>query len=154
MKTIKELYPDLGDEPFNGVYDYSPLIESIAPIVIQADDHDYQGDSRILFFHENRYGYLQFGWGSCSGCDALQACESISQIEALRDELVSQIRWFNTKEETLEFFNNHDWKADYSYKQEEQEKFIQKVKNFLTEAIDKVSLQSQSHQLKQILKKE
>ena len=63
MRPITEVY---SDESYFG--DYQPLLESFEyDILLQIDDNDYQGDSRLLFKDGDRFGILTFGWGSCSG---------------------------------------------------------------------------------------
>lgn len=59
-----------------GPSSYQPIMDSFGNIILQVDDNDYQGDSRLLYREDDRIGFLQFGWGSCSGCDSLQACHS------------------------------------------------------------------------------
>jgi hypothetical protein len=115
MKTAKELYK------VNERYSwgsYQPIIDSFGTVFVQVDDADYQGDTRVLYRADNTYGYLCFGWGSCSGCDALQACDTIEQVDELIDQLRGQIKWFVDRQEALSFFRSHDWKGDYSYSQE------------------------------------
>lgn len=133
MKPISEVYPDLaGRESFYGPGDYGPLLLSMGhEIMLQVDDDDYQGDSRLLLKDGDKVGYLQFGWGSCSGCDALQACNTIGEIEELRDELKSQIRWFDTKADAHKFFEEHDWEGDYSWHHEVQKQFVIEAKALL-----------------------
>jgi DNA-binding Lrp family transcriptional regulator len=130
MKQANEIY-DASDR--YGWDDYKPMLEAIGTILVQVDDEDYQGDSRVLYSEGNRIGFLQFGWGSCSGCDALQGAETIEQVQELMDELVSQIKWFDNKEDALKFFNEHDWEGDYDYHAKERTEFIEKVKNILQE---------------------
>jgi len=48
MKSAKEMYPEL-EEPFYGPGSYGPLLESLGTIVVQVDDSDYSGDSRVLY---------------------------------------------------------------------------------------------------------
>lgn len=130
MKTAKEIYP-----PDNtwGWAEYQPMLAEFGEILVQVDDKDYQGDSRVLYKEGDRIGYLNFGWGSCSGCDALQACANIDKVQDLMDELYGRIKWFDSREEALKFFNEHDWEGDYSYHATEQNEFIEKVKNILQE---------------------
>lgn len=106
MKPIQDVYPDMG-ENFYGPCDYAPLLESMGTIVARVDQDDYQGDSWVLFRDGDRFGYLQFGWGSCSGCDALQSCSNYYEIETLRDSLVTQIRW-GTRGETVAYLRAID----------------------------------------------
>ena len=68
--------------------DYQPIVDSFGNVLIQVDDADYQGDTRVLYEKDGKYGYLNFGWGSCSGCDALQACCNIEEIQELINSLV------------------------------------------------------------------
>jgi hypothetical protein len=135
MKTAKEIYGnDLDGEPFYGPCEYSPILAEFGEIVVKVDDNDYQGDSRVLYRDGDRWGYLQFGWGSCSGCDALQACDTFAEIDALMSELQGQIRWFDSAAEALDFFRSHDWEGDYCCQSDEQNDFIQKATAALEKA--------------------
>jgi len=132
MTTAKELYNYEDEIYFWGPNNYQPMLDSFGTIVIQVDDNNYQGDSRVLYQSGSMFGWLQFGWGSCSGCDALQACENIEEVQELMNELQNSIKWFFDKEEAIEFFETHDWKGDYSYwNNGEQKVFIDKVLKFL-----------------------
>jgi hypothetical protein len=136
MKDIREVY-DASESGYFYAYDYSPLLESFGyEIVVQIDEHNYQGDSWLLFRDDNRYGYLCFGWGSCSGCDALQACGSYQEIEALQHELYNAILWFDSLDETLQWFYTHDWEGDYSWSRGEQQQFRTEAINYLKEHVN------------------
>lgn len=132
-RSIAEVYPSEAKEQaengsFYGPSDYDPLLRSWGyGVLLQVDDEDYQGDSRLLLKRwisgGMQYGYLKFGWGSCSGCDSLQACSTLEEIEALRRELHAQIRW-GTRPELLEFFKTHDWQGDYDWHHGETRRFV------------------------------
>jgi hypothetical protein len=125
MKDIKEVYPGQSESGYFNVCNYNPLLNSLGyEVILKVDDEDYQGDSRVLFKQDNKIGYLQFGWGSCSGCDALQACESYEQIDELRSEVLRGIKWFDNAEQALKFFTNHDWEGDCCQDQDKQKEFI------------------------------
>lgn len=131
MKKATELYPDYAkNEQENGYFycpgDYQPILDEFGEILVQVDDKGYQGDSRVLYRDGSRYGWLQFGWGSCSGCDALQACDSMAEVQELMDNLHDEIRWFDNKEEAVKFFETHDWEGDYSWHADEQKEFIRR----------------------------
>lgn len=133
MKAIRDVYPEEDGEYFE-VCDYNLLLESFEyENILQVDDDDYQGDSRVLFRDGYRFGYLLFGWGSCSGCDSLQGCSSYEELEDLQNELYDSIMWFETSKSALNYFKNHDWKGDYSWNYKEQKEFIKKVKVVLAE---------------------
>ena len=113
---------------YNELYDYTPMINAFGKVAIRVDDHDYQGDTRVLYhdhYDYNRIGHLIFGWGSCSGCDALQRCESIEEVQELCNYLENSIKWFDSQEEALEWFENHDWEGDYYwYDRGETRKYV------------------------------
>jgi hypothetical protein len=103
---------------FSMTGDYLPLLQSFGPIIIKVDDDDYQGDSRVLYKgYDDKFGVLVFGFGSCSGCDALQACDSYDDLEQLRLQLESSIKW-GIVSETLEYLIGHDWDVDATYGRE------------------------------------
>jgi len=138
MKSIQEVYPQCQeDDYFSYPSDYRPLLESFGyEILIQIDDHDYQGDSRLLYFDEGRYGILVFGWGSCSGCDSLQACSSYEDIDELRDRLFHEIKWFDNASDCLEYFEKHDWEGDFSWHDEEMKVFLEDGKELIKKRIE------------------
>lgn len=136
MKTAVELYPDYEKEEqekgyIYGPSNYQPILAEFGTIFVQVDDEDYQGDSRILYRDGSLFGWLQFGWGSCSGCDALQACVSMEEVQELIDQLHDSIKWFDSKEDAIEFFENHDWSGDYSWDSGEQKEFVRRVLDVL-----------------------
>lgn len=88
LKGIKKFRGDLCD--------YSPIIDSFGDVVVRVDDDDYYGDSFVLLRKNDQYGFLCFGWGSCSGCDALQGCETVEQLDELINELRESINWFDS----------------------------------------------------------
>jgi hypothetical protein len=125
MDDIRELYGAHVAE-WNSVYgeesdhfwapsDYTPLLESIAPIALQKDEEDYQGSSFVLYRDGARWGYLAFGWGSCSGCDALQGCESWNEVAELRQELNSDVYWEPDATAMLRWIVNRNWVGDWSW---------------------------------------
>lgn len=138
MKTIAEIYPEFAElgGGYSSLYDYGPLIEGFGyEVAVRVDDEDYQGDTRILYRDGGKYGVLIFGWGSCSGCDALQACSSLSEVEELQQELHTAIKWYDTAADALLYFNTHDWEGDYCWHQEETRKFIEEAKEHLRAVI-------------------
>lgn len=136
MKDIREVYP-LSDydvengETFPWVSDYVPMLESMGAVLLQVDDDDYQGDSRVLYRDGERVGLLIFGWGSCSGCDALQACSTYGEVDALRGELLNGIKWFASPADALQYFNTHDWEGDYSWSDDKSREFVAKAQALL-----------------------
>lgn len=111
---------------------YSDLIESAGLTVVSEKDFgDYQGD---LVFHlvQNTpegaaHGILIQGYGSCSGCDALEAATpsfwdledadehghhpDLENVFALRDQMVASVAWHGTEawEKITSETENTDW---------------------------------------------
>jgi hypothetical protein len=142
MKPIDQVYPEYAAQQaqngyFYGPCDYMPLLESFGyTILLKLDDQDYQGDSRLIFQDGARFGVMIFGWGSCSGCDALQGCDNMEEIAQLRDELHDSIKWFDSAAECLTYFNTHDWVGDYSWHADETKEFIAQGKEILSKLVD------------------
>ena len=119
-EILMKIYPGLNEDGhwLYGVYDYQPLIDSFGEVLNQVELGSYQGDTTALLQKDNLYGLLQFGWGSCSGCDALQGCNNINELVELYEDLRNSIRWIS-KEEMLKFFKEHDWEGGHSWYEQE-----------------------------------
>lgn len=104
--SAKEIYPYAQQDGwFDSPWDYDPIIQSFGEVLISVRDDDYQGDTRVLLKEDGQYGFLVVGWGSCSGCDALQAAESYEEIDSLIETLRNAIRWFSSIEEAKKYIN-------------------------------------------------
>ena len=103
MKLAKELYKNEGYW-----WDYQPMLNEFGKILLQVDEDDYQGDSFLIYKKDNKYGLLIFGWGSCSGCDALQGCTNIDEVQELMNQLYNDIKWFDSLQELKNYISNND----------------------------------------------
>jgi len=118
INVLNVYHEELKDGWHWGVGGYESMVEAFGQrVLVATDDGDYQGDSYRLIADgdepHQRYGILIFGWGSCSGCDALQACGSVSELQELADSLQDSIKWFSHKEALREYMENHDWEGDW-----------------------------------------
>ena len=131
---VRALFPDASLRSYifmgatrsylTGVSDYDPIIQSFGDVLVQVDDNDYSGDTRALLRKDGRYGFLNFGWRSCSGCDGLQACSSYEDVEDLITSLKGDIKWFDTLAQAQAYIaNDEERQGSYYYHQEEWEKF-------------------------------
>ena len=94
--------------------EYEQLYKHFGRVLIARDFGEYSGDTLIVLQAPNsRYGYLRIGWGSCSGCDALQACDTVEEIDILQRELYDSIVWCDSAGEMGAWLQAHDWKGDY-----------------------------------------
>lgn len=133
MFISEKLYPgQFDDESYSyGPSNYNPIVQYLGQVIIKQDDKDYRGDSRILYKGESgRYGYLIFGWGSCSGCDSLQRSESYEDIDRLINFLKTQLKWFDSLDELKEYFKTKDWELDWEWHSDETKRFIKDVLDY------------------------
>ena len=138
MATAIDLYPNQykeDDDYHYGPYDYQPIINSFGEVLIQVDDNDYQGDTRVLLYGELGYGVLIFGWGSCSGCDSLQSCKSYEEIDDLIKDFNHDIKWFSSLEDCQLWAKNRDWELQYEWHCKETKEFVDKLINYKKEII-------------------
>lgn len=128
---MRTLMKDLCGSDSWSWYDYTPMIESFGKVIAREYENDYQGDTWVLLVGSyGKYGYLCFGWGSCSGCDALQGCNTIEDVQELSDDLYNA-KWFDSSKECLDWFEKHDWNGDYSWGKEERDNFVKSSINYL-----------------------
>jgi hypothetical protein len=116
---------------------YRDLIDSISvEILLQVDDNDYQGDSRVLVRDYRRYGLLFFGRGSCSGCDALQAAEGDeAEMARLRDDPRRSIHWENSAAGLLAYIESKDWTLEFSGDDEASRAFRERARQILFDVV-------------------
>lgn len=114
---------------------YTDLIDSMeVEVLAEVDEDKYQGSSWLIVKDGERYGYMSYGWGSCSGCDALAACADAQDATDLRDELWNGIRWENSAAELLTYFVETDWELKWEYHASEFQAFLVAAKNVLYNA--------------------
>ena len=113
MGRAREFYGDELDDDLVCVCGYQPIIDSFGKVIVQVEDNDYQGDTRVVYEKDGQYGFLNFGWGSCSGCDALQACSSEKEVDDLIDSLEQDVKWFASLDELKNYLTAKE--RDYSY---------------------------------------
>ncbi len=93
---------------------YEDMVASIGDILLRVNQDDYQGDTWCIVQSGTHYGYVNFGWGSCSGCDALEGTNTWEEYYELRDNVANGTHWENSARELLEWFKTHDWGGDYT----------------------------------------
>lgn len=122
------IFPDVDFDGVGHLHDYSPIIESFGDVLVQVDEDDYSGDSFVLLRKVDQYGFLCFGWGSCCGCDALQACETVEHLDELINELQNDIKWFDSLAEAKTYIADDPLRrGSHYYHAEEWNEFKTKV---------------------------
>jgi hypothetical protein len=135
LKDMREVYPK-EHEGYWG--DYTPMLNSFGELVIaHADFGGYQGDTSAIIFDNGSYGYLNFGWGSCPFCDALQGCKTFSELNELAKYTYSVIVWCDSADKMISWLRTHDWEGDYLY-----QAYGLEVRDFISNAIEKITKHS------------
>ena len=127
ISIAEKLYPgytsfeDEDDSSFGGpyfewgIYEYDPILTYLADkyggkVEYRKELDIYQGDEFVLMSSSNDsdtwYRVLVFGFGSCTGCDALQSCKSYEEIDNIITSFDSSIGYFNNVDELKEYVND------------------------------------------------
>lgn len=112
---------------------YRDLLALMGEPVVVEQVGSYQGDYLVLFKgHGDLWGFLTFGYGSCSGCDALEACSDPADLEALYTRLRDSVKW-ESKDAMREYVANKDYRGEfYGGYESDWTKFRQKALEALT----------------------
>jgi hypothetical protein len=114
---VKDLFPKCNARYCFNPPCYRDLINTMCDeIMIESSDHNYQGSTFCLLRKGDKYGYLEFGWGSCSVCDALQAVTGWDDLQQLYDNLNNSIRWFDSTKDFYKWCKeDHDWEGSFAW---------------------------------------
>lgn len=113
-------------------FTYEDLVASFEyEVSLMQSIGDYQGDYFVLLENNGEYGYLVFGYGSCSGCDALQSLQTVEEVRAYRDGLAESIRWFPGKQELAAFLHHHDAEGSWYGHKDDWSRFKAKALDVL-----------------------
>ena len=139
LDLAKSLYPQEEQEQeqewsYFSEYNYDPIINSFGEVVLRKTIGEYQGDTYAIVKKGDLLGYLAIGWGSCSGCDALQACSSHDDVARLIGHIASNVRW-GSAADLLHYFTTHDWEGDYIYHDEEFKEWKDEVVKWLEKEV-------------------
>lgn len=141
IEKLKSLYPYERDSDYFYVSDYGPLDALIGEEVVCVSDPDYQGETRILYqkmnednMFDDMYTVRTYYWGSCSGCDALQACSSWEDLLDYAQSHIANVQWFN-REELIQHLDNiiaeHEKSNYWGYHCSEEMQFLRECYEYL-----------------------
>lgn len=115
------------DGEFSSSGNYKDIAKLFGHVLVEVVGGSYQGDMWFLIENRGKYGFLNVGYGSCSGCDALQACSSFDEANVLIESMENGIQWFNSLKEAQDYISNEDRKTSYFYYEQEWPEFVKKV---------------------------
>jgi hypothetical protein len=93
----------------SSVSTYAELIDSMGfdAVLAEVSTDDYQGDTYSLAIQGSRIGLVVFGWGSCSGCDALDAAHgNLAELTQVRDDIYKGVHWFDSYQSLADWLND------------------------------------------------
>lgn len=130
-KNLTEiLYGPYEEDDYFRYSSYNPIVKHFGDILVENHDNDYQGDSRYLIQTAGKIGFLVIGWGSCSGCDALQACSNDHDLRELVDSLWSQVKWFDNLLQAKMYLNSEEREGSYYSHTSNWERFVREVNSY------------------------
>ena len=110
---------------------YEQLYHSFGPVLLDEGYGSYSGDTLVLYGHnwEGPVAYLNFGWGSCSYCDALEACDTIAEVNELMGQLYRSVRYFDDVDAFLAWATGEGGTGSFEWYEDDGLKdFVEKVK--------------------------
>lgn len=76
---------------------YTSVVETFGyEIVLSERLGSWQGDIVFVLKNEDRVGFLVVGYGSCAGCDVLEAIRTMDGLKSFALGLHSNIKWFQS----------------------------------------------------------
>jgi hypothetical protein len=132
MSDVRTLFPrcehrdEDGDLMWFETPSHDELIAALGwEVAASVTERDYQGKIFVLLRDGRRFGFLAVGFGSCSVCDALQACGTYDDLAELRDQLIRAVRWEESAAGMAAYLRAHDWDVQwYGSHREEKTEFL------------------------------
>ena len=112
--------------------DYKDIVDRIGPVLTELSNDYYSGDTFVIYGEswDGEVAYLNFGWGSCSGCDALQACTELDEADKVIAALYAEIKHFENVHKLYDYLS--DEKANrWEYFNSEYKKLVLEVEQHL-----------------------
>lgn len=72
----------------------------------------YQGDYAVVVKKDDMLGFVVIGYGSCSGCDAFEACDTKEEYDTLMLDTLSSIQWGGPeaiRSKITNLFDDNNW---------------------------------------------
>ena len=124
-----------------GTVSYSTLTNQLGNPLVTVSTADYSGDTYILMANtKGDFGVLTFGWGSCSGCDALEAAyHDWDALQRVADDVERSVRWYGSRAEVLDYLQSENRKFEHSWGSAEYQDFIAKAIEYLEPKPDEMT---------------
>jgi hypothetical protein len=104
VRAFDEAWPDKDDARYTRL-SYRQILDWCGSVWFSADEGSYQGDLYVVLTKQRmvdgewrqQWGVAIIGYGSCSGCDALEGAMDDGRAETLQlvKDIANNIRWFD-----------------------------------------------------------
>lgn len=85
---------------------YEQVMAHLGTVLHMTQQGTYQGDYFVVYDGgDGKRGWLAFGYGSCSGCDALQQCDTSEEVHELVEGFRKSIEWFASEEDLVAYLD-------------------------------------------------
>ncbi len=126
------------NDPFYSGYacEYDNIVAEFGETIIYKIHESYSGDMWYLLNINGKLAYLNLSYGSCSGCDALQGCNSLKDLTDLIIEIYNSMVKFETLQEAKEYFEAEARQFDASWYYDENKDFIKEALIYIENMIE------------------
>lgn len=109
---------------------WDKIIESMGDsTLLSVSTRGYEGDTYAIVKKGDKYGYVQVSWGSCSGCDALYACDNNKEVDELIERVSNSVEWFDSLPEAYDKLSNkQEQEIRHTWHTETYHEFIKQLK--------------------------
>jgi hypothetical protein len=104
-------------EYYSAPMSYDEIVATQGEIIKDWIIGSWQGDYVYLLKSGDKYAFTVIGYGSCSGCDALEGCESDEEFNELKEDIVNSIVW-GTKQDVLDYVTNQEANRWYFHEED------------------------------------
>lgn len=85
---------------------------------------------------EGPYGFVSFGYGSCSQCDELEACSTYAEVAKVRKEMWERVHWEDNACNMFSWMYARDWKLQWYGHVPHAGKFITRSAEILSPLVE------------------
>ena len=103
---------------------YDCIAKQLGDVIHETRIGDYVGDYLYLLADDARRGFLVQGYGSCSGCDAWEACLSAKDAQDLIEYMYNSVHWEDSPDAMFRWIRDRDWKGQWTWHEEETCTFL------------------------------
>ncbi len=125
LEQVQERFPKSNYGSIYFEYDY--VDDNLGTELVHVRDNDYQGETRILLRDGNRYAIRIYSWGSCSGCDFMQACETYEEFLDYANNAYDSLEWIGKDDMMVRLNDLLAEERANSYKNDEDILFYEKA---------------------------